>query len=164
VVATAEPPPGRHLALLARGLSTCGSGSRELGRGRAARDRQFDWTGENVFLGERRMMPHAGIPLDNQWERWPRITYALPAFGTEPADWMSAVLRGRNLPLEQSLWVLTQAIEKQVPRHMLRMAKDEGRAHVVLVPAFLGKEPMWSPSTGSMAFRWLRCLSYPWVQ
>jgi len=22
-------------------------------------------------------MPHAGIPLDNQWERWPRITYAL---------------------------------------------------------------------------------------
>jgi ribosomal protein L37E len=52
--------------------------SRELGRVRAARDRQFDWTGENVFLGERRMMPRAGIPLDNQWERWPRITYALP--------------------------------------------------------------------------------------
>jgi ribosomal protein L37E len=52
--------------------------SGEPGRGRAARDRQLDWTVENVFLGERRMMPHAGIPLDNQWERWPRITYALP--------------------------------------------------------------------------------------
>ncbi len=38
----------------------------------------FDWTVEDVFLPERRTMPHAGIPLDNQWERWPGITYALP--------------------------------------------------------------------------------------
>src|SRR5258707_7847052 len=28
----------------------------------------FDWTVEDVFLPERRTMPHAGIPLDNQWE------------------------------------------------------------------------------------------------
>lgn len=26
------------------------------------------------------------------------------ALGTEPADWMSNVLRGQNLPLEQSLY------------------------------------------------------------
>jgi alkylation response protein AidB-like acyl-CoA dehydrogenase len=38
----------------------------------------FDWTVENVFLPERRTMPHAGVPLDNQWERWPGVTYALP--------------------------------------------------------------------------------------
>jgi alkylation response protein AidB-like acyl-CoA dehydrogenase len=38
----------------------------------------FDWTVEDVFLPERRTMIHAGIPLDNQWERWPGITYALP--------------------------------------------------------------------------------------
>ena len=38
----------------------------------------FDWTVEDVFLPERRAMPHAGIPLDNQWERWPGVTYALP--------------------------------------------------------------------------------------
>src|SRR5256885_2131786 len=38
----------------------------------------FDWTVDDVFLPERRAMPHAGIPLDNQWERWPGITYALP--------------------------------------------------------------------------------------
>jgi indole-3-acetate monooxygenase len=38
----------------------------------------FDWTVEDVFLPERRTMPHAGIPLDNQWERWPGITYSLP--------------------------------------------------------------------------------------
>jgi len=39
----------------------------------------FDWTVEDVFLPERRMMVHAGIPLDNQWQRWPGISYALPA-------------------------------------------------------------------------------------
>ena len=24
-------------------------------------------------------MVHAGVPLDNQWERWPGVTYKLPA-------------------------------------------------------------------------------------
>ena len=39
----------------------------------------FDWTVENVFLPERRTVIHAGAPLDNQWSRWPGLTYALPA-------------------------------------------------------------------------------------
>ncbi|HEY0184072.1 MAG TPA: acyl-CoA dehydrogenase family protein [Rhodopila sp.] len=39
----------------------------------------FDWTVKDVFLPERRTMVHAGVPLDNQWSRWPGITYALPA-------------------------------------------------------------------------------------
>jgi len=39
----------------------------------------FDWTVDDVFLPERRTMVHAGIPLDNQWKRWPGISYALPA-------------------------------------------------------------------------------------
>src|SRR5216684_664412 len=38
----------------------------------------FDWTVEDVFLPERRTMVQAGAPLDNQWRRWPGITYALP--------------------------------------------------------------------------------------
>src|SRR5260370_13167399 len=38
----------------------------------------FDWTVEDVFLPERRTMPHAGIPLDNQWARSPGATYSLP--------------------------------------------------------------------------------------
>ncbi len=38
----------------------------------------FDWTVDDVFLPERRTMAHAGVPLDNQWERWPGVTYALP--------------------------------------------------------------------------------------
>lgn len=40
----------------------------------------FDWTVKDVFLPERRCMVHAGIPLDNQWSRWPGLTYALPSF------------------------------------------------------------------------------------
>jgi alkylation response protein AidB-like acyl-CoA dehydrogenase len=38
----------------------------------------FDWTVENVFLPERRTMPQIGIPLENQWARWPGVTYQLP--------------------------------------------------------------------------------------
>jgi indole-3-acetate monooxygenase len=39
----------------------------------------FDWTVTDVFLPERRSMIHAGVPLDNQWARWPGLTYALPS-------------------------------------------------------------------------------------
>ena len=53
----------------------------------------FDWTVEDVFLPERRTMVHAGVPLDNQWKRWPGVTYALPT-----QDWVgphhSAVITG----------------------------------------------------------------------
>ena len=41
----------------------------------------FDWTVDDVFLPERRVMVHAGVPLDNQWKRWPGVSYALPAQG-----------------------------------------------------------------------------------
>jgi alkylation response protein AidB-like acyl-CoA dehydrogenase len=39
----------------------------------------FDWTVDDVFLPERRTMVHAGVPLDNQWNHWPGISFALPA-------------------------------------------------------------------------------------
>jgi indole-3-acetate monooxygenase len=39
----------------------------------------FDWTIDDIFLPVRRTMPHLGAPLDNQWNRWPGVTYALPA-------------------------------------------------------------------------------------
>ena len=38
----------------------------------------FDWTVKDVFLPERRTMPQIGIPLENQWARWPGIVYQLP--------------------------------------------------------------------------------------
>lgn len=60
------------------------------------------------------------------------------ARGTEPADWMSAVLRGRNLPLEQTLAILTEALKREFPRHMVGMPGQT--VHSVMVPAFLGEE------------------------
>ena len=39
----------------------------------------FDWTVDDVFLPERRVMVHAGVPLDNQWKRWSGMSYQLPA-------------------------------------------------------------------------------------
>jgi len=39
----------------------------------------FDWTVDDIFLPERRVMVHAGVPLDNQWKRWPGVSYQLPA-------------------------------------------------------------------------------------
>jgi hypothetical protein len=50
----------------------------ELGRRGLVRHRSFDWTVEDVFLPERRTMPQLGIPLENQWARWPGVTYQLP--------------------------------------------------------------------------------------
>jgi len=38
----------------------------------------FDWTVKDAFLPERRTMPQIGIPLENQWARWPGVTYQLP--------------------------------------------------------------------------------------
>jgi hypothetical protein len=85
------------------------------------------------------------------------------ARGTEPADWMSAVLRGRNLPLEQSLGVMAEAMKKQLPRHMVRMPGGGGPAHNVIVPAFIGNEPRlytidlaFAPDRKSYRFRYTR--------
>jgi hypothetical protein len=58
------------------------------------------------------------------------------ALGNEPSDWMSSVLRGRNLSLEQSLAVLVEAMIKQFPRHMLGLSGG----HNIIVTAFLGNQ------------------------
>jgi hypothetical protein len=83
--------------------------------------------------------------------------------GTEPADWMSAVLRGRNLPLERSLEVLAEAIKKRLPPHLLRMPKSYAPAHTVITTAFQGNETrlyttdlILSPDRKGGAFRHVR--------
>jgi indole-3-acetate monooxygenase len=38
----------------------------------------FDWEVHDVFLPDRRTVIHAGVQLDNEWSRWPGLTYALP--------------------------------------------------------------------------------------
>lgn len=85
------------------------------------------------------------------------------ALGTEPSDWMSAVLCGRNLPLEQSLNVLAEAMKKEFPRHMVQMPGRGGPAHNVIITAFLGNEVrlytidlVFAPDRKSYQFRCTR--------
>ena len=85
------------------------------------------------------------------------------ALGTEPADWMSAVLRGRRLALEQSLGVLAEATKKQLPQHLVRLPKNAVAGHNVIVPAFVQNEArlysidlVFSADRKNYAFRWTR--------
>lgn len=85
------------------------------------------------------------------------------ALRTEPADWMSAVLRGRNFPLKQSLDVLAEAMKKQLPRHLVKMPLDAIAAHNVIVPAFLDDKLRlysidleFAPDRKSYRFRYTR--------
>jgi hypothetical protein len=87
------------------------------------------------------------------------------AAGTEPADWMSSVLRGRKLSLEHSLGVLADAMKRQLPKHMVRIPGHDGPAHNVLVTAFLGDEVRlytidmaFAPDRKSYRFRYTRHL------
>jgi len=54
------------------------------------------------------------------------------ALGTEPADWMSAVLRGRRLSVEASLSVLAEAVKRQLPRHLQRLPRGVPASHTVM--------------------------------
>jgi hypothetical protein len=61
--------------------------------------------------------------------------------GTEPSDWMSAVLRGRNWPLEQALNALAEAFQREMPTHLAYLPVNGGPSHNVLISAFVDNEP-----------------------
>jgi hypothetical protein len=61
----------------------------------------------------------------------------ITGMGNEPSDWMSAVLRGRNYPLERALGTLALAAAAQLPRHLTAI----GQPHAILIPAFLLDQP-----------------------
>ncbi len=77
----AAPPPGRHAALLARSIRAVRGGGRagKLGRRRAARHRQLRLDGRGCLPAGAADGAARGAPLDNQWQRWPGVTYALPS-------------------------------------------------------------------------------------
>jgi hypothetical protein len=62
------------------------------------------------------------------------------SLGTEPSDWMSAVLRGRNLPLEHCLGILAEALKNQLPRHMIKIPRNIALAHNVVITAFVNNQ------------------------
>jgi hypothetical protein len=54
--------------------------------------------------------------------------------GTQPSDWMSAVLRGRQgLTFEQAMVILSNAANQQLPRFLSR----ELLGHFMIIPAFV---------------------------
>ena len=85
------------------------------------------------------------------------------AAGTQPANWMSAVLRGRNMPMEQSLGVLADALRRQFPRHLRSLPRGVPASHNVLAQCFIqGKPKLYSIDIGfsvdrsTQAFRYTR--------
>lgn len=94
------------------------------------------------------------------------ISYAglgLTAAGTEPSEWMSAVLRGRNLLMEESLNALAAAMEREFPAHLLRLPSEFGAKHAIVVAARIHDEPMvysidmaYAPDRTRYSFRVLR--------
>ena len=62
------------------------------------------------------------------------------ARGTEPADWMSAVLRNRNWPIEPSLRILATALKREFPPHLRDLRGVDGPQHNVVVAAFVEEE------------------------
>jgi hypothetical protein len=58
---------------------------------------------------------------------------------TEPSKWMTAVLRGRGgLTFEQALSVLSEAANRELPRHLADLEDPAHlRPHFIVVPAFV---------------------------
>jgi hypothetical protein len=57
------------------------------------------------------------------------------SIGTQPSEWMSAVLRGRGgMTFEQSLGVLAAAATRELPKHLGGLKSP---AHFIIVPAFI---------------------------
>ena len=61
--------------------------------------------------------------------------------GTEPSEWMSRLLHGRNLSLEQSLGTIADAMQKKLLSHLHFFPRGQVAAHHVVVPAFMGQTP-----------------------
>jgi hypothetical protein len=80
------------------------------------------------------------------------------AAGTEPSEWMSAVLRGRNHRLEDYLAVLGGALQRELPRHTSGLPDF---AHNIVAIAYLNREARLYTidlvkMAGKAQFRWTR--------
>lgn len=90
------------------------------------------------------------------------------ARGTEPADWMGAVLRGRKLPLEQALGELAGAMQRQFPKHLIQLPSNVPAGHNILISAFVDGEVRmytidlgFAPDRKTYSFRYTRHVVNP---
>jgi indole-3-acetate monooxygenase len=105
----------------------------------------FDWTVDDVFLPERRTVPHVGVQLDNEWSRWPGLTYALPG-----QAWVgphhSAVITGIA---RAGIAALIELASEKTPRGRAQRLADNpqvqeavGRAEAMLTAGRAGRTAM----------------------
>ena len=129
------------------------------------------------LMTDRRLYYHGRKPKDdarkvlvlNSTDGLALLGYAglgATAMGTEPSDWMAQVLRGRKLPLEQSLSVLAGAVQARLPRHLDSLAGVGAPAHNIIVSAFHNGEPklytidlLRPRGSNAYAFRYTRIVS-----
>lgn len=91
------------------------------------------------------------------------------AMGTEPAEWMSKVLRGRQgLSLELSLAILADAIQKNIPRHLLTLKPSRVLTHNVHITALVEGETryysidlIFEPGERMLHYRYVRHVDLP---
>jgi hypothetical protein len=58
--------------------------------------------------------------------------------GTQPSEWMNAVLRGRGgATFERTLGALADVAAKELPRHLAAISEPSYRSHVIIAPAFV---------------------------
>lgn len=83
----------------------------------------------------------------------------LTALGTQPSQWISSVLRGRRLTLEQSLHVIGEAMQQQFPPHLSQIRDWEYRRHAFVVSAFVdGQHRVYAIELAGVHQRYLfRC-------
>ena len=86
--------------------------------------------------------------------------------GTELSDWTSAVLRGRDLTIEEALTLLAGAMRQQLPRHMVRMPGVGGPTHAVIASALVDGEVrmymielVFTPDRRKYRFRFVRLVT-----
>lgn len=59
----------------------------------------------------------------------------------EPCDWMNAVLRGENRPLEAALGVLADATRQEIPPLLKKISGSGRLGHTIVAPAFFNGRP-----------------------
>ena len=104
---------------------------------------------ESIWLLADRRLSHGGVPVKEDarkvFDLKTKDGIALLGYsglgatskGTEPSEWMTAVLRGTNFSLEDSLRVIADAMKRRFPKHL----QGTSLTHSLIATSFLANEP-----------------------
>lgn len=105
----------------------------------------FDWEVHDAFLPDRRTVIHAGIQLENEWSRWPGLTYQLPGqawVGPHHSAVICGIARG-------GIEAFIELALEKIPRGRTQMLCDNpqvqeavGRANALLDAGRAGRNAM----------------------